>query len=169
MRIAYCLGDRGRDFAPAGDLLSGVPESKQRTQPDCLRPFATFHFATGKPASRNSDCGAAKLAACWRTPLKHVAASQITKHWHSSVPMPAARTACRRRSQTGGIGRPARVVAKLTSSLVIECGSSYQNCQRSYPAPSIAPCAHACDGKLLGLAVAPQSATASSSLLRQRV
>ena len=34
----------------------------------------------------------------------------------------------------------------------------------SYPAPGIAPCAHACDGKLLGLAVAPQSATASSSL-----
>ena len=35
--------------------------------------------------------------------------------------------------------------------------------------PGIAPCAHACDGGLLWRAVAPQSATASSSLLRQRV
>jgi len=62
---------------------------------------ASLRFAPGKPVSRNSDRGAAKLAVCWRTPLKHVAASQSTKHWHSSVPMPAAWAACRRRSQTG--------------------------------------------------------------------
>jgi hypothetical protein len=39
--------------------------------------------------------------------------------------------------------------------------------QRSYPASGIAPCTHACDGKRLVRAVAPQSAAASSSLLRQ--
>ena len=32
-------------------------------RPDCPRPYATFHFAPGKPASRNSVCGAAQLAA----------------------------------------------------------------------------------------------------------
>ena len=37
------------------------------------------------------------------------------------------------------------------------------------PESGIAPFAHACDGKFLGLAVAPQSATASSSNLRQPV
>ena len=31
-------------------------------RPDCPRPYATFHFAPGKPASRHSDCGAAQLA-----------------------------------------------------------------------------------------------------------
>jgi hypothetical protein len=60
---------------------------------------------------------------------------------------------------------------KLASCAYADCGSSYQKRKEAIlvPAFGIAPFAHACDGKLLGLAVAPQSATASSSNLRQRV
>ena len=122
-----------------------VQESRQRTP---ARVSATLRFASGKSVSRNSGCGAAKLAACWRTPLKHVAANLMTMHWHSSVPMPATRTARRRRSQTGRCGRPARARTKLITRLV---------------QPGIAPCAHAFDDGLLWWAVAPQSAI---SLLR---
>ena len=43
-------------------FLARASKEGKRTRPDCLRPYATFHFAPGKPASRNSVCGAAKLA-----------------------------------------------------------------------------------------------------------
>ncbi|MGD9758118.1 MAG: hypothetical protein AB7U71_11375 [Comamonas sp.] len=62
-------------------------------------------------------------------------------------------------------------MTKLAFSAYLDCGSSYQKYKKTIwlSAFGIAPFAHACDGKFLGLAVAPQSATASSSLLRQRV
>ena len=43
-------------------FLARTRKVTQRMRPDCLRPYATFHFAPGKPASRDSICGAAKLA-----------------------------------------------------------------------------------------------------------
>ena len=41
-KVPSSFKDRGRDFAPAGVLLSGVPESKQRTPPRCPRPSASL-------------------------------------------------------------------------------------------------------------------------------
>ena len=103
-------------------------------RPDCLRPCASLRanlrHAIQSAVPPNS------LRACSAS-LKQTAASQITMHWHSSVPMHAARTACRRRRHTGdgGYGRPVRFVTKLASGAYPDCASSYQKHKEAIPRP----------------------------------
>ena len=105
-------------------FLARTRNVTQRMRPDCPRPDG-FAFGQTCVTPFSLRCGKTRFAL--RAPLKHIAANWMSKHWHSSVPMPAARTACRRRRHTGGsgYGRPARVVTKLASSPISDCGSSY--------------------------------------------
>ena len=64
-RFVFHLRQR-TGLGPSAEVLSfASPKDKppKKRRPDCLRPYATFHFASGKPASRHSVCGAAQLAA----------------------------------------------------------------------------------------------------------
>ena len=76
------VADRGRDFAPAGDLLSGVPESRQRALP--LLP-TSLRFATGNLCRQALEAVRQNSLRAFGAPFKHVAASQSTKLLHSAV------------------------------------------------------------------------------------
>lgn len=132
-------------------FLARTRNVTQRMRPDCLRPCG---FASEQTCATHFRLRCRKTRFALRAPLRQVAANSKTKHWHSAVPMPAARTACRRRRHTGGCGcgRPARVLTKLASSAYLDCGSSYQFHKEAIWLSTfgIAPFAHACDGKLLG-------------------
>ena len=84
----FVASDRGRESPRQASYLSC--SHKKRNPKNATRPSASLRFAPGKPASRHSVCGAAKLTARHAAPFKHIAANWRTKHWHSSVPMPAA-------------------------------------------------------------------------------
>jgi len=134
--FSVVVHDRGRVSArqPRYFLLRRQKTSTQRKGDPTVRvPALRSGQTCVTPFSLR--CGKTRFAL--RAPLKHVAASQITMHWHSSVPMPAARTACRRRGHTGrcGIGRPARCVTKSGSSAYLDCGSSYQKHKEAIPHP----------------------------------
>ena len=64
-RFVFHLRQR-TGLGPSAEVLSfASPKDKppKKRRPDCPRPYATFHFASGKPASRHSVCGAAQLTA----------------------------------------------------------------------------------------------------------
>ena len=159
--------DRSRDFAPAGELLScsRTKVTKERDPTVCV-PALRCGQTCATPFGLR--CGKTRFAL--RAPLRQVAANLKTKHWHSAVPMPAARTACHRRRHTGecGCGRHARVLTKLASSPYLDCGSSYQFHKEAIwlSAFGIAPFCPRLRRQALGLAAAPQSAAASCSDLR---
>ena len=134
------------------------PESKQRAQPDCPRPCG---FASGQTCVTPFGLRCGKTRFALRAPLRQVAANLKTKHWHSAVPMPAARTTCRRRRHTGGsgYGRPARVVAKLASSPITDCGNSYQFDKEAIPYPH----------PVLPLLPTPATAASCGARLHRRV
>ena len=108
------------------------PESKQRAQPDCPRPCG---FASGQTCVTPFGLRCGKTRFALRAPLRQVAANLKTKHWHSAVPMPAARTACRRRRHTGECGRPARAMSKSGCNAYSANESSYQKHKESIPHP----------------------------------
>lgn len=111
-------------LAPAGDLLFLLVQAKKAKEhaPTVCVPALRYGQTCVTPFRLR--CGKTRFAL--RAPLRQVAANLMSKHWHSAVPMPAARTACRRHRHTGGCGRPARVVAKSASSAYFMGGSSYQ-------------------------------------------
>ena len=98
MGAVVCFEGRCRDFAPAGDSLSGVPESKQRARP--LLP-------TSLRLRLRATC-ADKLLRLYgkthfelRSPFKHVAVKVMTMQLHSAVQLPAPRARRRRRGHKG--------------------------------------------------------------------
>ena len=123
-RFNVVVHDRGRDFAPAGDLLFLLVQAKKAKEhaPTVCVPALRYGQTCVTPFRLR--CGKTRFAL--RAPLKQVAANLFTMHWHSPVPMPAARTACRRHRHTGEFGRPARVMTKLASSPITNCGCGYQ-------------------------------------------
>ena len=141
---------------------------KKRNPKNAARLPASLRFAPGKPASRNSVCGAAQLAAR----LRRFAQTNGGKSEHEatlSCGSVARRLNRVPQARPDGWDRAARQNCDeigLKSRQFVDSLLSIQH--RSYPAPvfGFAPCAHACDGKLLGLAAAQQSAAASRSDLR---
>ena len=103
-------------LGPSAEVLSfASPKDKypKKRRPDCLRPYATFHFAPGKPTSHNSDCGAPQLTSrLWRCVQTngrkpdHEALALFGANAHSLNCVPQAQP-------DGGSGRPAGSVTKL--------------------------------------------------------
>jgi hypothetical protein len=168
--ILLSAGGRGRDFAPADDSLSC----------SCKKVSKEHYPIVCVPALRSGQtCVTPFSLRCGKTRcvLTHSAQTRCRKSDHDALALSGANA----RSPNSvpqaqpdgwnGCGWPARVMTKLASSAYSDCGNSSQKYKETIwlLAPSIAPCAHVCDGSLLWRAVAPQSATASSSLLRQRV
>ena len=91
-----CLQRAG--LGPPADLLSGVPESRQRARP--LLP-------TSLRLRLRATCAVKFLGLCGKThfelcsPFKHVAAEVMTMQLHSAVQLPAPRTCHRRREHKG--------------------------------------------------------------------
>ena len=129
-----------------GDPIACVPAL--RSGQTCVTQFRLW--------CRPTRCAARRFAQTNGGKSEHKATLSCGSVAHSLNRVPQAQTDGRKRERTTCMGRVEFALTTIKS-------------ERSYPAPGIAPCAHACDGKFLGLAVAPQSATASSSLLRQRV
>ena len=60
--VVSCTTEAGSRPGRRPSFLARASKEGKRTRPDCPRPYAAFHFAPGKPASRHSVCCAAKLA-----------------------------------------------------------------------------------------------------------
>ena len=85
-------------LAPAGDSLSGVPESKQRARP--LLP-TSLRCATGNLRRQALEAVRPNSLRALGTPFRQTAASQSTKLLHSAVQQPAPRTCRHRRGHKG--------------------------------------------------------------------
>ena len=123
--ILRVFSDRGRVSPRQASYLSC--SHKKRNPKNATRLSASLRFATGKPASRNSDCGAPQLTSrLWRyvqtngRKPDHEALALFGANAHSLNCVPQAQP-------HGGSGRPARFLTKLASSPIIDCGSGYQN------------------------------------------
>ena len=129
------------------------PESKQRAQPDCLRPRASLRanlrHAIQAAVRQNSLC-ATRAAQTGCRKFVHDALALCGANARSPNRVPQAlthgweriRAACESYEQTG--------LQRLFSKR-----KQLSKVKRSYPASGIAPFAHACDGGLLVLAAAP--------------
>ena len=112
------FADRRRVSARHADLLSGVPESRQRTRP--LLP-TTLRFAAGN--LRRQALGAVRQNSLrvFDAPFKHVAVKVITMQLHSAVQLPAPR-ACRHRR-----GHKGQYRVREQNSFSINFDSCYRN------------------------------------------
>ena len=151
-----------------------VPESRQRAGPYCPRPSG---FACGQPAPSSSWGCAAQLTSRQAASFRQTAASQSTKLLHSAVQQPAPRTCRHRRGHKGQYRMRVRdsfnmfLIAASLFTIWTKSQFRHKSCRppAPVPAPVSTPCVRAC-GMLLGLrALAPKSANALCSDLRQRV
>ena len=159
---------QGPGLAPAGEILSLVsPKDKypKKRRPECLCPCASLRanlrHAIQAAVQQNSLCAArAAQTRCRNSDEKILALFGANARSLNRVPQ----------AQPDGWERTARkTCGEIRLKRLSELLWQLSNLSRSYPVSGIAPCAHACDGSLLWRATAPESADASSSLLRQCV
>ena len=122
----FVVHDRGRAGSRPGRRVTFLARTRnvtQRMRPDCLRPCASLR-ANLRHAIQSAVPPSSLRG--FAAPLRQTAASQSTKQRCPAAALPAARTACRRHRHTGEFGRPARVMTKLASSPITNCGCGYQ-------------------------------------------
>ena len=133
-----CLQRAG--LGPPADLLSaaGMPDHQKvgkELAPTAPHPSG---FACGQPAPSSAWGCAARLAACWRTPLKQVAADWMTMQLHSAVQLSASRTCRRRRGHKGQYWIRDSFFGKLIAATAIQISerSQFRHNSRRPSAPA---------------------------------
>ena len=145
-------------------FLARTRNVTQRMRPDCLRPCASLRanlrHAIRSAVRQNSLC-ATRAAQTGCRKFVHDALALCGANARSPNRVPQAQTHGWEQAASkscGEIGFYLNHKLRLQLSNLMEAIFRY-----------LAPCAHACNGGLLRLASAPQSADASCSNLRQRV